>query len=150
MAFADNLRSAGANMTVAAGLIEGLFVSGYPLTWSTYAVAIAGTGGSGSLTFTITATNRAKYIQIGKLVFLDVSVTGTTGGTTSTDVTLTLPVAGLGDGFYCPAVCSVTDSTIVTGNCRINTQMNIRKYDSSNWGLGVSRLVEVLAVYVAA
>lgn len=150
MAYADNLRSAGANMTVAAGLIEGIFTSGFGLTWSTYAVAISGTGGSGSMTFAITATNRAKYIQIGKLVLLDLSVTGTTAGTAHTDITLTLPVAGLGDGFYSPIACSVSDTTIIAGNCRISTQAAFRKYDSSNWGLGVSRLVECCGIYVAA
>ena len=107
-------------------------------------------GGSGSLTFGTVTTERALYQRRGKLVTVDISAVGTTGGVASTDITISLPIGALNDGYYSPAPAVCNDGGQIMGYCRINTQINIRKATEANWGLGASRRVELMASYIAA
>lgn len=89
MAYADSIRSASATMDAVASLLEGVFVSGYPLTFSTWTPTLSA---GGSMTYTSTTIRQANYIQVGKLVLFEIDVTGTVGGTPHSDLKFTLPV----------------------------------------------------------
>jgi len=147
MAYADSIRSSGVTTAQIATLIEGIFSSGYGLTWTSWVPTY---GASGSMTYTSVTTTFAKYIQVGKLVFYQIYASGTTGGTASNQITATLPVAGLSDSRV--GSCIVQDgSGNITGQVFTNaTNLLIYKYDTSNFGLGASRLFIAVGFYEAA
>lgn len=148
MAFADALRSTTWTGTDVADLLEGIFVSGHPVTWTTWSPTYSGTG---SLTFTTVTTNVAQYIQVGKLVICHLNATGTTGGVTNTTIQATLPVTAV-DSNNRAGAAFITDSTDAVGQLFTSgtTLMGFRKYDSSNWGLGASRGIVGTLIYKAA
>lgn len=55
---------------------------------------------SGSMTFTVTTINYARYMRIGDTCFHEVSIRGNTGGTPATALTITMPFSISGDLFY--------------------------------------------------
>lgn len=144
--YADALRSRIFTGADIASLIEGIFTSGFPTTFLAWTPTY---GASGSMTFTSVSTAVARYIRIGKLIWFYLDATGTTGGVASTDLTHTLPIASLGTGFV-SCSCAVSDSNIISGTNRIGSVGNIRKYDSSNWGLGAGRQIITSGFYEAA
>lgn len=150
MAYADTLRSTTFTGSDIASLIEGIFVSGFGLTWTAYTPTNAA---SGALTWNTTTTHKgSKYIQIGKLIFFYSDFQATTGGVASTDLTLTLPVAALnGTAVVCTACTLDVGGTIMAGTCRLTSLANIRKYDSSNFSAAavVTRAM-IAGVYEAA
>ncbi len=77
MAYADTLRTSAGTLEIAAGLIEGIASSTYPLTWSTWSPTY---GASGSMTFTSVTTTAARYARIGKLVLVNFYFGGTRNG----------------------------------------------------------------------
>lgn len=107
MAYADTLRSALFTGGDIATLIEGIGVSGYPLTWSTWTPTM---GATGSMTYTSTSIRYANYIAIGTLRIISVRVDGTIGGSVSTGVTITLPTA----------TASTTYDQFATGRIYVN------------------------------
>ena len=104
----------------------------------------------GSMTYTSTTINYAKYWRQGKKVFFAVDFTGTTGGTAHTDITMTLPIAaagtsGVGGG------CLITDGARLSGTwiASLNTTILITRYDANNWNLGSGRRVNINGWYEA-
>lgn len=149
MAFADTLRSTTFTGSDIASLIEGIFVSGYGLTWTAYTPT---PGGSGALTWNTTATHKgSKYIQVGKLIVFYSDYLATTGGTASSDLTLTIPVTALnGTAVISTAVSIDYGGTIDTGTCRITSTCNIRRHSASgNFATGVAVRCMVAGVYEA-
>lgn len=91
-------------------------------------------GSSGSLTWGTITTNVARYIQIGKIVRFVVNATGTLGGTASTDLTFTLPIAAT-TGHSLGGACQAYNGQPLAGVFTWNDTSTIvvRKYDASNW-----------------
>lgn len=151
MAYADSIRSATATMETVATLIEGIGSSGYPLTFTSYALNATQTG-SGSMTYTSVTTTSSEYVRIGNLIIWLFLVYGTTGGTASYGLQLTLPVTAAstiyvqGSGW-----CSDGGSALAaTFTCPSTTKVEIRRYDSTNFGLGASRYAAGVLIYKAA
>lgn len=106
---------------------------------------------SGSMTYTSVSNNSVKYMQIGRTVFINVDFQGTTGGTASNGILFTLPVTALTATGRGGAV--VTDGATAVGGYYFlssTTQITVRKYDASNFGLGGTRQITLEAFYEAA
>lgn len=110
--------------------------------------------GSGLLTYTTVTTRYAKYqVRYGR-VFFRLQATGTTGGTTNTDILATLPFLhnAIEASSIFPVYCIVNDGgNNLTGQAYLGASdtanVNMRKTDASNWGLGASRVVAVAFEY---
>lgn len=106
-------------------------------------------GGTGSLTYSSVTTEAARYSINGKTVRVIIKATGTTGGTTNTTITATLPVNSNAGNVPFPAV--VIDSSTLLGYGLVTlgppSLLYFRKSDSSNWGLGASRSIYGNVVY---
>lgn len=141
--YADAIRAGSATFEAVASLIEGIFSAAFALVATSYTPTY---GANGSMTFTGTSTEVAQYIRIGSYALVWVRVTGTTGGTANTYITITTPftIANItrfvGNGAW------VDDSTrkgaFVVPND--TTSVAVGKYDLSNYGLGASRRVAAL------
>lgn len=148
MAYADSLRAATATNNTAASLIEGIFTSGYGLTWSSYTPTLTP---ESPMTYTSTSISYAKYIQVGKLVVAVVSFTGTTGGTQKSYIQFTIPVTAAASAVVGGA-CAIVDNGIVySGTIGNNTtSAYARFYANGNFTAGSSRAVSALLIYEAA
>ena len=107
---------------------------------------------SNPMTWTSVTVSEAKYLQIGKTVFFRIRAGGTTGGTASNQLQFTLPTnqtssesISIASGFVGDGSSSAAFSVYVNAST-----IGIRKYDSSNYGLGTSRLIGVSGFYEAA
>lgn len=119
-------------------------------TWSDWTPTY---GGSSSMTFGTITTHYARYAQVGKIVFFEISATGTTGGTASTDITFTLPVApkNASSTVFLSFSVFIRDTATASGYGYIDdTKAYVRRYDSSNWGLGSSRSIRASGHYEIA
>lgn len=98
-------------------------------------------GGTGSLTWSTVTTHAARYLVTGARVQLQFSASGTTGGTTSYGLTATLPLTPTNSGNEAPAFGAfIVDATGFAGTAHWNSaQLEIRRYDGGNWGLGAAR-----------
>ncbi len=111
-------------------------------------------GASGSMTYGSITTNVARYKRIGNTVFFCIDATGTTGGSASNGITFTLPVEtknanGLttGAGRAVDGGVSLSAFWFTSGS---TTVASVRKYDSSNYGLGAGRAISLSGCYEAA
>ncbi len=101
---------------------------------------------SGSMTFGAVTTTTARYHIRGRLLRLYLEFTGTTGGTESTDIIASLPIA---EASGMTAMAYVVDgsgsasgfATITGGNA------TFKKIDGSNFGLGASRVCRLYVEY---
>jgi hypothetical protein len=105
---------------------------------------------SGSMTFTSPVTTYAQYWQFGKFVFVRVSVTGTLGGTASTDLYISLPITAAATEQLLSAIANDGTPTIAKGYFDTTGRVRIRKPDNSNWSLGAGIVFIVTGVYEAA
>jgi hypothetical protein len=107
---------------------------------------------SGSMTYTSVTTNRAKYLQLGKLVFFTLSATGTTGGTASNAIIATLPVTAAYSPIIFAGGYDDGGGTALTGIGQGSGtgSLAVSKADKSNFGLGAGRSIYVSGVYEAA
>ena len=126
--------------------VERLRVKESPGAWLDWTPTL---GASGSMTYTATTINHARYSKIGKLCFITMYVTGTTGGTASYYLTATLPFDFVN---YANFATIIADGTRVSGLARPfgisgSNVLVISKYDSSNFGLGAGREFVVSGVY---
>ena len=138
-------------METAATLIEGIFASTYGLTLSSYSLS-ATQAASGSMTYGSVTTVYSKYIQVGKLAIWIFQCHGTTGGTASYGLQIALPVTAassscLGGGGWCSDGGSSLTASIVPFS---TTKLEVRRVDSSNFGLGATRYASGVVVYEAA
>lgn len=139
------------NISASAAISLSKLESGGSFTaWSTWTPTFTA---SGSMTFAATASV-ARYTRIGKIVYFQITASGTTGGTASTAVRFTLPVTpalsatanSIGGG------CWVTDTNTASGYWGWNTAgyIQVFKYDLSNFGLGASRAFSLCGFYEVA
>lgn len=147
MAFADILRSTTWTGTDAADLIEGIFVSGHPLAWTTWSPSYSC---SGSMTYTTVTTNYAKYIRVGKLIIASIYASGTTGGVASTEIRATLPANAVATTNF-PASATIVDtSSLPSFAYTSTTYLAFSRYDLANWSLAAGRQILGTIIYEAA
>ena len=82
-----------AEKTAAAGVtVDGLLIKDgqFTIPWTDWAPDYSA---GGSMTFTSVTTIRARYCQVGKILFFQIRATGTTGGTISATIRCTLPTS---------------------------------------------------------
>lgn len=109
----------------------------YETRWLTYQPTYTG---SASMTWTSVTTTRAIYkISMHQDVKLQISALGTTGGTASTELRVTLPIYPT--TFNEQRVGgTVVDNAGLSGQCLFNsTDMRCSRYDNANYGLGANR-----------
>lgn len=122
---------------------------GYPF-WFNYTPTYSA---SGSMTYTSVTTNLAKFSILGQQMTVMVDAVGTTGGTVSDTLKVSLSVnptikttneSPVGYGFVKDTVVQITASVFWndTGGA-----IYIRKYDDSNFGLGANRSINVSILY---
>lgn len=108
---------------------------------------------NGSLTLSSVEAEIAEYLEVGNLIWIWVVASFTTGGVASNTIYFTLPKkANLKGGTYrSPFSACITDSTDIAAQSRLNSQdeVEIKKYDNSNWGLGTGRKIFVSGCYQA-
>lgn len=150
MAYADALRSTTWTGTDVADLIEGIFVSGHPLTWTTWSPTHAA---SGSMTFTSVTADVAKYIRCGKLVLAVYRGNGMIGGTPSNTLYVSLPVAPSSamHTYDVAAAGWIGQGSTVTAQAFIYdaTAWAVTRYDSANFSAG-SLTMSSMLIYEAA
>lgn len=98
-------------------------------------------GGTASMTFGTVTTHAARYSISGRRLYAQLSAEGTTGGTASYGITSTLPMTPLNSGNEAPSFGAfIVDGTGKGGTVHWNSaQLEVRKYDGSNYGLGAAR-----------
>lgn len=144
MAYADTLRASTGTLEIAAGLIEGIGASTFPLTPTTWSPSYAA---GGSMTFTSVTTQHAKYVIIGKVLWIWLVAYGTTGGSAAANITFTIPFttatvgaqgqeghAATFDGSWANGHLTAADAV---------TTVSVYKNDFTNWGLGASKYISV-------
>lgn len=105
----------------------------------------------GSMTFTSVTTTRARYVRIFSWVFFYLNFIGTTGGTADNDIFIDgLPVTAATT--LIPFACLVTDGITTGGVAWLSTttQINVRKADATDFGLGAGRAIRIFGIYEAA
>lgn len=106
-------------------------------------------GAGGSMTYGTTTVTYADFQLDGDLVTVQAKFTGTTGGSASDHVTMTLPYTAAAIDQTCGAAV-ITDSTSVGGHVQVASGASVAKFyknDRSNYGLGAGRAVEATFTY---
>lgn len=146
------LDTLGTEQAAQDAILSALFTSGAGLVFSTWVPVWEA---NGSMTFTAVTTNRASYVQIGKLVLYQVSGTGTIGGTVNNGVRFSLPVASvssssnftIGQGY---ANDAATTSLAAFSYLNSTTKADISFYDFRNFTAGAGCIVSSSGFYEAA
>jgi hypothetical protein len=149
MAYADTIRTNTCNMNDVAGLIEGIFASTYGLAWTAWTPTY---GAGGSMTFTGVTTTLANYIQCGKFVVIALAINGTTGGSASNYLTLTLPIAP-SSNLYLGAIPVIDNGAMANGfgySAVSGSKLYLYRDDSANFTLGAGEGAQGLLIYPAA
>lgn len=111
---------------------------GHPI-WFNYAPSY---GANGSMTYTSVSQSSAKFSVLGNICYLVINrADGTTGGTDSTAVTVSIPILTARD--YFQGGCFIFRGQVMAGcwELRANTDLvRVYKYDGSNWGLGAQAI----------
>lgn len=98
-------------------------------TWSTYVPTY---GGDGTNTFTLTATDCARYLQLGKFAAVIVEYRGVVSGTTGSAVSVTLPLNSANQ-FSCFFATASNPNSFVSGSSVPNIRFPCAtKYVSSS------------------
>lgn len=108
---------------------------------------------SGSMTWTSVSTNLAEYQIIGNQCFVEVYASGTTGGSASNALNLTLPFNARNVSQYVGLYARVADgaaalAAIAYTNAGTPNILSSQKYDGSNFGLGVTRYTSANGKYM--
>jgi hypothetical protein len=120
----------------------------YETRWLTWTPTYSGIS---ALTYTSVSSVFAVYRISGSHLEFHLAGNGTTGGTTSTTLGATLPF-GIGSSISgdesINTGCVVRDSALMCGfTYLVGTTIQVRKYDTSNWGLGAGREINIQATY---
>lgn len=139
----------GTDYTLVSGAITNTFYSyaqnpqGYP-TWFDYTPTYTG---SASMTFTSVTTNEAKCKADGASLTVSVYAAGTTGGTASTELNASLPVASTSTNLRAGAYIRDGAADRVGYSAVTSDQLRVFKADVSNWGLGTTREMGAIVTY---
>lgn len=116
------------------------FHSDLNLSWGTFTPSAY--GGAGSLTFGSVTPSNNFYFQIGDFLYFHLRATGTTGGTTSSELSFTLPVGFTLQATNLEIGCTVFENSgfAKPGRCyaQSTTVMRVHKGDVSDFFLGAN------------
>ena len=118
--------------------------SGVAGAWTAYVPTI--TSGTGAFT-TVSATGR--YLQIGKTVFVQITITDTTNGTAATSTKATLPVAASG-AIFVLAGRNQTSGSILQGNIAADVDNVYIRDDDNAYSGADGQVLAVSGIYEAA
>ena len=115
------------------------------LSWTSWTPTLSA---SGSMTYGTTTINFAKYIELGNLIIIMLDVTGTVGGTPSTDLTFTTPTS-VSANTTSFSTTVLDGGSALAGICNRNssTTLYVRRYDSAVWSAGSGRRYIVSGFY---
>ena len=110
---------------------------------------------SGSMTYTSTTLWFARYVQIGDLVHFRIGITGTTGGTASSNISFTLPVAvndqsGTAFEQVCSAYIYDGAGNVAMGLIRDNDKVEVYKDALANYSLTAGCTIHITGTYEVA
>ncbi len=108
-------------------------------------------GANGSMTFTSVTTSTCSYTQIGKFVFIRFDITGTTGGTASDEITISMPVAT--KAVNQAAIVRSIDGTSGVAEAYFGDSddlLHVFKSGGGNWGLGSGKRIIATVWYEAS
>ena len=104
---------------------------------------------NGSMTFTVTGVEDFKYINLFGTIFFTGVVIGTTGGTASDYIAVSLPFP-IAEGNQSQAfnVHLADGGAYISGfGSGQDEKVHIHRYDGANWGLGTNREFRVSGFY---
>lgn len=137
------------NLAVNAGILASQTVLGTYTPWTTWTPTLSTSGTS----WTSTTINVARYCQIGKVVFFQVSAVGTSNN--CTDLTFTLPISALqSTAQYIGGGCTVLNSpgTLLAGlwaNLSA-TVIQVKQYAGATFANGAGTQLVVSGSYEVA
>jgi hypothetical protein len=103
---------------------------------------------SGSMTWTSVTTTRSFYKLQNDIVHIEIYALGTTGGSASSELRLTLPFSAGSSNEQRPGCGQAIDSAGLSGSHFINNSiLNTTRYDGANYGLGGTRGVISKPIY---
>jgi hypothetical protein len=114
-----------------------LISNSFNINWKSYTTTTTPDTG---MTYT-SLTKNARYTKIGKIILLNIYVTGTIGGTAGNTMKLSLPVKSSSNFTSCSMSARVNDGTATGGTAWISpvtttTDVFVRKRDASNFTAG--------------
>lgn len=131
--------SADANNNISAHA-DGIYApSVSTLAWTDWVPTF---GGTGSMTYTSTTLRYARYLQIGKVVYVQIGVTGTVGGTPDTGLTFTLPINSVAAATSKFGHAFINNGGYAVGHILVPTASATAqaiKADLTAWSAGASR-----------
>jgi hypothetical protein len=136
----------GTDYTLTNSAISNIFLSrienpfGFP-SWFNWTPSYSA---NGSMTWTSVSTTRSVFYLVKTTVFIEIYALGTTGGTVSTQLIFSLPIAPTTTNTQ-RTTGSVVDTAGFVGQLLIGTNCLCIKYDSTNYTLGANR--GVIAVF---
>lgn len=105
-------------------------------------------GGSGSMTYTAVTTRYARFRISGRTLMLAIYANGTTGGSASNTLTATIPLEPVYATANPAGPVWVLDDTYMVGYCYVGSAaLNVRKHDTSNWGIGINKVFSAQVTY---
>ena len=121
----------------------------YPITRFAFVNPISSALLSLCLLFGTVSTAYAKWrSEGGNTIRVVGHGSGTTGGSASNTITASIPISATLAASLPVGSARVTDGgASVTGFCFLTTTVNVRRYDSANYGLGGGRNAVYDAVY---
>lgn len=135
--------------TMAAATITGTYISkidkpdGWP-GWFNYSPTYSG---SGSMTYTSVTTTIAKWRMSGQTLIATVAASGTTGGTASNSLRASAPTNEAFAAITNPASYADGGASTLGFSFISAGLLNVRKADSTNYGLGASRAMNCTVIY---
>lgn len=105
------------------------------------------TSAGGSMTFTTTQLSKAIFSLKGRVVSYVLNVGGTTGGSASNYLLVTLPIPASSVDYA--NGCETVDTSAIAGFVFLNSvsQLGCFKYDGSNYGLNTGKVIKSSGSY---
>lgn len=121
---------------------------GFP-QWFAYTPTLSA---GGSMTYTSTIVNRARFSITGRMLNYDVDFTGTTGGSANNSIIFTVPVArsytnSYSIAGYGTAADGSDQAALVLFDSTQTGQAIVQKTGAANWGLGSARRCILAGTY---
>lgn len=138
--------SAGAGYTWTVPTFTGTNLVQYPIWDSRWLSWTPTYSASGSMTYTSVSNDYVRYKLYKDICYIITRSTGTTGGTASTQILVTLPFfpSGSGGGNNTIPASTVNDNGLKSSGTVVQAgtlASGTFKYDNSNWSLGTGRQV---------
>jgi hypothetical protein len=105
---------------------------------------------SGSMTYTLNTQDRAVYKISGDQIFVEFGARGTTGGSASTDISVSMPISGVASTYTIGGGANLYDGGELGGvwnGIATGSLINFSKYNKANWGIGGTKDIKANLFY---